>query len=140
MRITFVIDVPESPRVGIGYGQSQRFYPLQEGLDYLTAINEWHLSRRNFPPLYQSGVRYHTEEPGFEEWWDIPTVLAHGWGDCEDLGCWRVAELRKAGIRATPTYKAKKIRGIWLVHILARFPDGALEDPSKILGMKGEYQ
>lgn len=140
MKMTFDIDIPENFRIGIGTGAAHRFYPLKLGLEYLTSINEWHLAQRSFPPIYQSGVVYHTEETGNEDWWDIPNILANGWGDCEDLGCWRTAELRHNGIKAEPEYKAKKIGPIWLVHILVKWPDGRIEDPSKILGMKGEYQ
>jgi hypothetical protein len=140
MRLSFIIDVP-TLRIGIGASRAQaRFYPLALGLEYLTNINEWHLSRKRYPPLYRSGVVYHTEPFGEEDWCDIPTCLEKGWGDCEDLGCWRAAELRNSGIRAMPDFKHKVIAGITVIHILVKWPDGRIEDPSKVLGMKGEYQ
>src|SRR6185436_5501713 len=55
----------------------------------------------NTPPLYKSGV-YYVEEDGTEEWPDIPTLYRNGKGDCEDLACARVAELRMKGIRCRP--------------------------------------
>lgn len=51
------------------------------------------------PSLYQSGVEYDREPWAglFEEFADITTVLNRGWGDCDDLCAWRVAELQEAG-------------------------------------------
>lgn len=58
--------------------------------------------------------------------------MRDGYGDCEDLAAARVAELRvKAGIKAVPWLKKKG--KIW--HVLVRYPDGTLEDPSRKLGM-----
>ena len=74
-------------------------------LEALCKVNEGHLADRPYPPLYEAGVRYQREE-GTEQWLDIPSVLEAGWGDCEDLACWRVAELRRqrrAGLRAPGT-------------------------------------
>ena len=51
------------------------------------------------PSLYESGVRYDREPWAglFEEFADITTVLDRGWGDCDDLCAWRVAELNEQG-------------------------------------------
>lgn len=51
------------------------------------------------PPLYQSGVVYDREPWAgrFEEFADLVTVLRRGWGDCDDLCAWRVAELQEQG-------------------------------------------
>lgn len=51
------------------------------------------------PPLYSSGVEYDREPWAglFEEFADITTVLNRGWGDCDDLAAWRVAELLEQG-------------------------------------------
>ncbi len=137
-----------------------RFVPLIILLESLTSINEFHLRRglkagSPYPRLYQSGVYYREEKPGFEDWPDIPKVLSQGWGDCEDLAGYRAAELRVYdGIDAQPVIKwtwipADRMReagytvipkdGVWLVHCLVRYPNGKIEDPSKILGMRGDY-
>lgn len=139
-----------------------RFSPLVILLEALTSINEFHLTRglatgKPLPRLYDSGVRYREEKPGKEDWPDIPKVISQGWGDCEDLAAYRAAELRVYdGIEAEPVIKwrwiptwkllragYKKNRlpkdGVWLVHCLVRFPDGSIEDPSKLLGMGGNY-
>jgi hypothetical protein len=61
------------------------------------------LVERNYPSVYRSGLHYETEK-GTEIWPDIPSLLmgtmGRGvypgpWGDCEDLACYRVAELRE---------------------------------------------
>ena len=90
----------------------------------------------SLPSLYRSGVRYRAEPPGSERWADIPTILARGGGDCEDLTAWRVAELRmsgEVGARATSIWQPTP-QGL-LVHVLVRRGDGRLEDPSRLLGM-----
>lgn len=102
----------------------------------LVGINITFLSRfRRTPPLYSAGVRYQREE-GTELWQDIPRTLELGYGDCEDLACWRVAELNVAGVRAKPYIKwrndgPKKSQ----YHATVLWPDGRVEDPSASLGM-----
>lgn len=112
------------------------------------------------PPIYLAGalgmVRYREEEPGHEDWLDVLAVLRQGHADCEDLAAWRAAELRAAGIACEPVlrwqwipremmikqgYPPAKLpeKGVWMVHCVVRFPDGTIEDPSKILGMGGNF-
>jgi len=92
------------------------------------------------PDLYNSGVRYHQlvmPNGDDDDWQDIPTIRRFGYGDCEDLACWRVAELIvKYGIKAEPLVVWKEgADGSELYHILVGRPDGIVEDPSKQLGM-----
>lgn len=107
-------------------------------LEATVQIDQAILQNYKIPPLYQSGVRYR-EEPrgqGFEDFAIIPQILARGFGDCDDLSPWRVAELRHQGEKA-------KIRITWkrqpdgqkLFHVQVRRGDGTIEDPSRILGM-----
>lgn len=106
------------------------------------------------PLLYGSGVFYMSEpqvktyNPAFggvvesqqEDWLDIPNVLAKRYGDCEDLACYRAAELTvRYNIPATPFSTYREYNNFTLYHVLVRLPDGTVEDPSKILGMKTEY-
>lgn len=57
--------------------------------------------------------------------------------NCEDLCCWRAAELQAEGIAAHPVFVWRKIEdGSHLYHIVVRYPDGRIEDPSRRLGMK----
>jgi hypothetical protein len=52
------------------------------------------------------------------------------------LACWRAAELQAQGIAAHPVFVWRKMKnGSHLYHIVVRWPDGRLEDPSKRLGM-----
>lgn len=73
---------------------------------------------------------------GEENWQDIPTILKAGSGDCEDLACWRAAELtERDGIPARPVYRWRHRPGLTIYHIVVRLPDGSIEDPSRRLGM-----
>lgn len=86
------------------------------------------------PPLYESGVVYRPESP--DTWSTADLVLARGWGDCEDLTAWRVAELRARGVGAVgDVYRVRP--GQW--HAVVQLPDGSVEDPSLRLGM-GRYR
>lgn len=163
MRLCFNIELPDSDlRVGElighvpgrsdrGYSNRQykRLFPIILCLRTLVDCNKWFLARmakegKTVAPLYESGVYYQAEPAGEEEWLDIPTLYKQGFGDCEDLASARVAELQHMGIPAVTCIKSKKIispKGgeITLVHVQVLWPDGTVEDPSAILGMKGEY-
>lgn len=160
MRLSFNIDLPDRDlRVGVanlrgrsmvGYEgrQYKRFFPLIMCLETLVRINEWHLNRwamegKFVPGLYESGVYYQMEPLGEEEWLDIPTLYKQGFGDCEDLAAARCAELRCVGIPAVCAIRTKEVQHpkgpITMVHVLVLHPSGLVEDPSKALGMKGEY-
>jgi hypothetical protein len=118
-------------------------------MEAMCAINQLHLKLRRYPKLYESGVVYRRED-GTENWLDMPSVIKAGWGDCEDLVFWRVAELRKDGVKAAPFAKWRRVNGVYKYHALVRrFAPGRdhfgrmvkssawLEDPSRRLGMNG---
>jgi len=133
-RITFVVDLFK------GAEQMQASHAaLSAMLRALTLIDVAELRTHDkIPPLYESGVRYEEEPPGQEDWQDVLTCLKLGIGDCEDLACWRCAELQvRFGVMAWPTftYRARPSGG-FLYHIQVRYPDGRIEDPSRILGMR----
>lgn len=90
------------------------------------------------PLLYQTAIKYMEEPPGQEDWQDPPTTLAMGFGDCEDISCWRVAELNERfKIDAVPAFKEQmRPDGSLLYHIVVLYPDGRIEDPSAIMGMR----
>lgn len=84
-----------------------------------------------------SGVRYRPENnpPGVEEFASVRRVLERGWGDCDDFGPIRSAELSEAGER-------NGIRVHWRFnptgtdfHITNRRENGDIEDASRLLGM-----
>ena len=99
---------------------------------------EYLRSHPRFPSVYTSGVRY-VREQGTEIWQAIPEIVRTGGGDCEDLACWRVAELREMGINAKPFLKWKRYNGgFTLYHVLVQIGEGAtarMDDPSRRLGM-----
>ena len=107
-------------------------------------------------PLYDSHIRWKAEEPtgrsackggnGQEQFLGVRQVREQGHADCEDLACWRVAELRlgaigplrQASILAMPVYYSRvQPNGTLMYHIVVRWPNGQLEDPSRRLGMGG---
>jgi hypothetical protein len=99
------------------------------------------------PLLYESGVRYLAEPEGRDEWQDIPDTLERSTGDCEDLACWRVAELRvrfgqrkaRRGITVSHYRDPKTGSDVTMYHILVLHEDGTVEDPSRLLGMGREH-
>jgi len=103
---------------------------LRLALGLLTAMNVRIMTWQPLPELYKSGVRY-SREPGTEAWLSATDVLSHKRADCEDLACYRAAELRVRGERAT----AIPIRWAHGWHIVVRRANGELEDPSVELGM-----
>lgn len=111
-------------------------------LEAQVLVNQLFLRTHHVKPLYRSGVRYMNEPSGkhpdfkHEEFATIPIVLSRGWGDCDDLAPWRVAELREHGERAKIRIQWKKTGKRKLFHIVVRRGDGSIEDPSRILGMK----
>lgn len=96
--------------------------------DYLDAFP-------NTISLYRSGIIY-CQEDGTEDWQPIPNAIQTGVADCEDLACWRAAELVvNKGILAFPVLREKTSRDKIMYHVLVQYPNGSLEDPSKRLGM-----
>ena len=90
---------------------------------------------------YEIGVRYERQKEGQEDWFDVPSAVYAGRTDCKVLACWRVAELRRAGIAAEPAFiRYDNPDGTYLFHILTQYPDGTLEDPSAMLGMMSVQQ
>lgn len=103
---------------------------------------------RPVPPIYKAGVRYerertwtvlrngHLRVEGREDWLDCLEIIALRRGDCEDLACWRVGELRAQGLPARVLFSIRpQPGGARLFHIIVDRGDGRLEDPSRALGM-----
>jgi hypothetical protein len=119
-------------------------------LEALVVIDQLYLRTHRCPPLYRSGVRYREEPPNHaklgheasaakvEDFSAIPAILERGWGDCDDLSPWRVAELREAGepARIRIQWKRHPETGQKFYHVLVRRADGSIEDPSLKLGMR----
>lgn len=86
---------------------------------------------------------------GGEHFCDIGVILENGGIDCDGLACWRVAELRQAGIPAHPMMTSRErpdgSEGV-IYHAIVRWPpfgdhisgnpyEETDEDPSLLLGM-----
>lgn len=142
-RVTFVLGAFDGPRDSEAR-RILRHQSLYECLAALTRINLRIILAANgkIPLLYESGVRYEAEPEGQEDWQDVLTCL-DTWkkrrqgSDCEDLASWRAAELQARGVEAHPVFVWRKMpNGSHLYHIVVRWPDGRIEDPSRKLGMK----
>ena len=119
-----------------------KYTVLDHLLEALTIANvAYLLTHPGTPPLYASGVRYETEPDGRDEWQDIPDTLDRREGDCEDLACWRVAELRVSGeVGATRAISVSDMpdrsgKMVTTFHICVLRQNGTIEDPSRRLGM-----
>jgi len=110
----------------------QRIDALLEGLVRLAGVDL--ANNPQIPPLYASGVRYRREKP--DKWLMPSDVLRQGHGDCEDLSAWLCAQTRRSG-GACSAVAYRSGRRMW--HVVVRHGDGRIEDPSKILGMKGAF-
>lgn len=91
------------------------------------------------PLLYKSGIRYRREplvgSRRVERFQTARQTAKVGFGDCEDLAAYRVAELRLRGIAAKPWVIQPSAK---MFHVQVRYPDGKIEDPSARLGMRGK--
>lgn len=111
-----------------------------EGLVFGLAAQDYAQMQENrgrIPPLYGGTIRYKREPLRRENWQSALETAGLGFGDCEDLSAYRVAELRAQGITAFPLVKQINAN---LRHVLVRYLDPktqqwVTEDPSKKLGM-----
>ena len=104
----------------------------------LAALTRWNvviMRVQDFPRLYASGVRYRVEKG--EDWRDACEVIARGQGDCEDLACYRAAELQCTGepAQAIPI-EVGRDGDRREFHVVVRRANGTIEDPSAVLGMR----
>jgi hypothetical protein len=101
------------------------------------------------PPLYQSGIKYVSQDPRACAFRYPKDVYERKGGDCKQVVLWRMGECRNAGIHVKPRIiwladKAKE--GKFVAHAQLRHPtgkehdkqkpEGDVEDPSYNLGMK----
>lgn len=130
-------------RVGVGTRNPKVLAALAAGfLRGVVACNriiirECKAKGHPLPELYRSGVRYEREPwTTHEEFADALTVLSRGWGDCDDLCAWRVAELLEKGEQANVRiYWRPKRQGNRMMHCQVRRGNGDIEDPSRFLGL-----
>ena len=112
---------------------------LEKCLALLVDVNESYLDLHpECPLMYLSGIRYEQERPREELFKSIPVILQDPRHiDCEDLACWRVAELRRRFNEpgAKVFYYWREAPGMKLFHIQVLRANGHVEDPSVLLGM-----
>lgn len=124
--------------------EKKKFGVMHMLLEALVMANvAYLLDHPETPRLYQAGVRYVPEPDGRDEWQDIADTIERRNGDCEDLACWRIAELRvRDGERSARSYITvaplpdSQGRLVTTYHIQVRRADGRVEDPSRLLGMQ----
>lgn len=105
-------------------------------LEAMINIARMQLRDNKLPPLYKAGVVY-VREKDTEIWKDPIETYLDGFGDCEDLSIWRIAELRNNGKWAEPYIRYRVVDGVFIYHVLVKRASDKFEDPSKILGMTG---
>lgn len=94
------------------------------------------------PPLYspEAGIVYR-EAPehggGWEDFSNPLVVLRRGWGDCNQLCTYLLAQLLAAGIPAETSIADWQETGS--MHQQIRLPDGTIEDPSMKLGAPNQW-
>jgi hypothetical protein len=108
-------------------------YSIRELLDTLATIWARYLAKHPLPCLYSSGIRFQKEPNAgqYEDWKPPHQTLEDGWGDCDDLVLYRVAELRSVGECAEVVVMRR--RGTNKFHVAVRRGDGRLEDPSLVV-------
>lgn len=109
---------------------------VQKFLTALQLVDEDQLRSGRYPSLYRSGVRYQREPRGREDWQTVSRAYRAKLADCEDLAAWRAAELVVSGEDVGAAAVIKRVRP-GLIHCLVRRSNGAMEDPSRMLGMSG---
>lgn len=94
-------------------------------------------NRGKIPPLYSGKIVYRRELPRREEWQSALETAERGYGDCEDLVAYRLAELRAQGVLAKPVITAVNpaLRHVTLTYTDPQTRQLVHEDPSRLLGM-----
>ena len=113
--------------------------------DSMARHNAKLITARGLPPLYDSGVKYKTEDGEF--WWDAQEIVNNGFDDCEGLSAYRAGEILAAGGEAAVVTRLITVPNAFmggggggrLFHAIvrARDRDGKMQydDPSARLGM-----
>lgn len=87
----------------------------------------------DLPRVYDSGARW--KAIPHNNWRRADQIACEGWGDCEGLSAWRVAELRRDG--EDPDSRVGVYHtGPKKYHAIVIRGDDNIEDPSVLLGMK----
>ena len=135
---TYLLQYPKTPKLydsGVVYSVPEQ---MSEGRLDASKINEL-LKCLTKLKVNEETVKIITHFlHGIEIFRDIPTLYKRGHGDCDNIASARAAELRLAGIKASPYITWRERWNGTTYHALVRWPDGTSEDPSLLLGMGGE--
>jgi len=105
---------------------------LELTVELLARIGLEQAKRHHLPSLYGGRIHYQLEPFGVERWQTPLETAALGYGDCEDLVGYRLYELWRDRVPARCHIVQINPR---LFHVLVRYPNGQIEDPSAKLGM-----
>jgi hypothetical protein len=135
--MAYLKEHPETPRLydsGVVYERPAQF----SGVCPEVAILRKALGAKALMPSVAEVLSTVQAVLGGERFRDVGRIIENGRGDCDNVACWRVAELRQSGIKASPyiTWKPRLDGGV-TYHVLVKWPDGTHEDPSLLLGMGG---
>jgi hypothetical protein len=119
---------------------------LHKGLEFLAQMDRAYLlANPKTPPLYQLGLRYIRDPLGKEKWRGVDSLIQQGGGDCKSLAALRATELRLSKPADPARFVLRKKSVVmngenWVVyHVQILRADGAVEDPSAIMGMKDAF-
>lgn len=116
----------------LGLPSKADFYAA--ALEGLVQVNGLVLDKDpRIPPMYLAGVRWRAIP--HSDWRRADRIALEGWGDCEGLSAWRVAELRRTG-EDTGARVGCYHTGPKKYHAIVIRGDDEIEDPSVLLGMK----
>lgn len=106
-------------------------------LEAATRLAQHDIASGEIPALedaIKGGIEWQEEPPGQESFDKPSTVLARGWGDCDDLAPWLAAEMRETDFDPAATAIAiPSGHNTW--HAIVRGSDGEFYDPSLWAGM-----
>lgn len=132
---------PDTPLIyqsNITYKIPQQFE--RANLPEVDTVRAW-LEKKSAPDPVMTAFKEMADQLGGGECFrEIPRIRENGGGDCDNVACWRAAELRELGINAVPyiTWRFRADGGT-TYHVIVRWPDGTAEDPSLLLGMPEPY-
>jgi len=114
---------------------------LDSALEAVTRLNQSMLGNGEVIPfdraLKRFNIKWAPEPPGQEHFDHAKTVIARGWGDCDDLAPYHAASLRHSG--EDPKAKAIVYKsGPQRWHAVVERGDGTIDDPSLRAGMPGK--
>ena len=130
---------PDTPLIyqsGIKYTVPEQFQ--KANIPEVDVVRQY-LAKKNAPADVHAALKTLSDlTGGGEHFREIPRIIEHGGGDCDNVASWRAAELRELGVNAKPyiTWRQRPDGGT-TYHVIVRWPDGSSEDPSLLLGMGG---